>query len=107
MSFCQNPKIIIKTDNRCNICRTKYKGIKYEKGMINVCETKLISNILYKIMYRETLFKLTNGTIIDIQENIQICKKLRQLNKMILKDNLSSNNKPFLGQIELTSSFIA
>ena len=74
--------------------------------MINVCENKLIYNFLYKIMYTERLFKLKNVIIIDIQENIQICKKLRQLNKMILKDNLSSNNKPFLGLIELTSSFI-
>jgi hypothetical protein len=60
MNFCQNPKITINTNNRCNICRTKYKGIKYEKGMINVSETKLIYNFLYKIMYTERLFKLTN-----------------------------------------------
>ena len=66
MSYCQNPKITIKTDNRCNIWRTKYEGIKYEKGMINVCESKLIYNFLYIIMYTERLFKLKNVIIIDI-----------------------------------------
>ena len=34
--------------------------------MINVCESKLIYNFLYKIMYTERLFKLKNVIIIDI-----------------------------------------
>ena len=79
-------------------------GIKYNKGIIIACDTRLNYGSLCKVMHTERISKITERTIIGYSgEYSDMQETLRTLNAMVLEDNLTSNNKPFLGPIELTN----
>ena len=104
MNFIQIPKSPITHTTDPIYVGSSVIGIKYDKGIIIACDTRLNYGSLCKIMHTERIFQLTNRTIIGYSgEYSDMQETLRQLNSMVLEDNLSSNNKPFLGPIELTN----